>query len=123
MLISRGFGMVSPESPQLGLEHRGIYRPHPLRAAGDRSGIQPEGQWPLGVAVEAGPLSGFGATDQAGMERVALDISHDHQATVDQYRRRGRKGNIVTCNREMHKIGKKLRVRFPRLGRPSSSKA
>src|SRR5208337_4822064 len=89
MLISRGFGMVSPESPQLGLEHRGIYRPHPLRAAGDRSGIQPEGQWPLGVAVKAGPLAGFGATDQAGAERVALDISQEHQATVDQHRRWG----------------------------------
>ena len=74
--------MVSPESPQLGLEHRGIYRLHPLRAAGDRSGIQPEGQWPLGVAVEAGPLPGFGATDRAGMERVALDISQDHQQMV-----------------------------------------
>ena len=31
--------------------------------------------------------------------------------------------DIVTCNREMHKIGKKLGVRFPRLGRPSSSNA
>jgi hypothetical protein len=34
------------------------------------------------VAVEAGPLSGFDATDQAGMERVAIDISQDHQQMV-----------------------------------------
>jgi hypothetical protein len=34
------------------------------------------------VAVEAGQLPGFGATDRAGMERVALDISQDHQQMV-----------------------------------------
>ena len=56
--------------------------PPPTAGREDRSGIQPEGQWPLGVAVEAGPLPGFGATDQAGMERVALDISQDHQQMV-----------------------------------------
>ena len=73
---------AAADGGQVGLEHRGIYRPHPLRAAGDRSGIQPEGQWPLGVAVEAGPLPGFGAADQAGMERVALDISQEYQQMV-----------------------------------------
>ena len=70
---------AAADGGQLGLEHRGIYRLHPLRAAGERSRIQPEGQWPLGVAVEAGPLPDFGATDQAGAERVALDISQDHK--------------------------------------------
>ena len=37
---------AAADGGQVGLEHRGIYRLHPLRAAEDRSEIQPEGQWP-----------------------------------------------------------------------------
>ena len=50
------------------------------RGTGPGSSQRASGPWAWPWRLDHSP--GFGATDQAGMQRVALDISQDHQQMV-----------------------------------------